>query len=93
MRALLLADSNNEIVNTQGPQGYTALHFAVCIAGPNGLLTLQLLLVHGAKVNAMTDYGYTPLHLVCENGHAGMIGTLLRAGADATLPDSFGGRH
>lgn len=46
--------------------GYTALHFA---ALHNHTHTLQLLVNHGANVNAHANHNMTPLHVACLKGH------------------------
>jgi len=43
----------------------------------------ELLLAHGAKVNAKDSLGYTPLHLAVRNGHKDVAEVLLAHGADA----------
>ena len=37
---------------------------------------------HGADVNAQDCIGNTPLHLACISGRVGIVGVLLRAGAN-----------
>lgn len=44
--------------------------------------TLQLLLDHGADVNARQQMGYTALHTAAQHGDEAMVGQLLAAGAD-----------
>ncbi|KAJ3106714.1 Ankyrin repeat domain-containing protein 61 [Phlyctochytrium bullatum] len=43
----------------------------------------MLLLDHGANLNARNDDGETPIYAACWFGHAGVVRTLLRHGADA----------
>jgi ankyrin repeat protein len=66
-------------VNGAGPDGTTALHWAV--RADDGEL-VQLLLAAGASATAANRYGVTPLALAATNGSAAAIGMLLRAGAD-----------
>src|SRR5262245_30721789 len=51
-------------VNATQADGMTALHWA---ASQNDLETAQLLLRAGAKPDAATRYGVTPLYFACEN--------------------------
>ena len=49
---------------------------------------LGLLLQHGAAVNAQNDYGFTPLHLACQEtcqGTEAIVSLLLRWGTDETI--------
>jgi len=47
--------------------------------------TLQLLIEHGAEVNAQEAYGFSPLHEAAENNAVKNIKALLAAGADPSL--------
>lgn len=69
------------------PDGTTALHRA---ARKDDLDTARLLIRAGAKVDAATRYGVTPLYLASVNGSAAMIGELLRAGADPNAANPGG---
>src|SRR6185295_16933248 len=57
----------------------TALHWTV---QHDDLDTAQLLLRSGAKADAATRYGVTPIYLAAVNGNAAMIDALLKAGVD-----------
>src|SRR5438477_9722213 len=57
-------------VNAPQPDGMTALHWAV---RQDDLETAQLLIRAGAKVDASTRYGVTPLYFSGVNGNAAMI--------------------
>jgi uncharacterized protein len=69
------------------PDGMTALHQAV---RQNDLDAAKSLVRAGAKIDASTRYGVTPLYLACMNGNAAMIDVLLRAGADPTSSNPGG---
>lgn len=67
--------------------GTTALEHAVRNA--NREMT-QLLLSHGAKVNAVNDYDETVLMMLDEDATSDLIWDLLNAGADVKLKDKGG---
>ena len=46
---------------------------------------LQLLLAHGAELNARTRYGKTALGLACQRGSSSCVKLLLEAGADVAM--------
>jgi Ankyrin repeats (3 copies) len=72
-------------VNAATRTGETALMFAKDAANT------QLLLEAGAAVNARCMLGCTVLHIAAERGaSAGVICSLLKAGADATATDAVG---
>jgi ankyrin repeat protein len=75
-------------VNAAQGDGMTALHWAA----RNGDAELtQMLLYAGANVRATTRLGsYTPLLMASEQGHAGVVGALLRGGADPKAATSAG---
>ncbi len=57
-------------VNAAEPDGTTALHWA---SYRDDLETVDLLIRAGAKVNAATDLGVTPLWTASQNGSAAMV--------------------
>jgi len=74
-------------VNSQSPDGTTALHWAV---NYDELAIANLLIGAGANVKAANDYGMTPLTLACINGSPRMVEALLKAGADPNTVFSEG---
>ena len=48
------------------------------------------LIDQGADLHAKDNYGCTPLHLACVNGHAEVVKALLEKGADVHAKDSHG---
>ncbi len=75
-------------VNVGQGDGMTALHWA---AFNDDLEMARMLLGAGANVKAETRLGaVTPLFMACKNGSASMIEALLKAGANANLPDARG---
>jgi ankyrin repeat protein len=67
-------------VNAAGPDGTTALHWAVY---RDDVEMARQLVAAGARVNASNRYGVPPLALACTNGSQKMAALLLTAGADA----------
>jgi hypothetical protein len=57
----------------------TPLHAA---AHHGHLVIAELLIRHGANVNARGDAGLTPLHEAANNGHVEIVDLLLKSGAD-----------
>ena len=72
-------------VMASGPDGTTALHWAV---NRDDLDVVSLLIRSGADVTRTNRYGVAPIMLACTNGNAAMIARLLGAGADpnTTVP-------
>ncbi|KAF8059383.1 ANKRD39 [Scenedesmus sp. PABB004] len=71
-----------------GGSGYTPLHYA---ARAGQLKAVQLLLRHGAAVDAATRAGgATPLQRAAHTGHLEVAEALLAAGADPLLADADG---
>nr|XP_050864778.1 ankyrin repeat domain-containing protein 39-like isoform X1 [Vespula vulgaris] len=68
--------------------GYTALHYAA----RNGHYRIcEMLLQHGANVNARTRCGQaTALHRAATQGHDRVVESLLKHGANADLKDADG---
>lgn len=74
-------------VNAPGPEGSSALHWAVRYGD---LGTARRLATAGANLNLANPYGARPLQLAIENGHAELVGWLLDAGADPAARDLAG---
>jgi len=70
-------------VNAAQVDGTTALHWAV---ERDDVEVAELLLAAGARVSARTREGVMPLQLAAINGSAGMLGRLIRSGADPNAP-------
>ncbi|MFB9993533.1 ankyrin repeat domain-containing protein [Deinococcus oregonensis] len=75
---LLLRGANVHAVSANAMQ-VQPLHSAV--AG-NDLGLTQLLLAHGADVNAVQQDGFTPLMAAAQHGNAALVDLVLAAGAD-----------
>lgn len=70
-------------LTAQDTSHQTALHRA---AEVGNLRLVEKLIAAGAAVDAMSDYG-TALHIAQRNSHTPVAESLIRAGADATMPD------
>ncbi len=85
LRALLKQGSD---VNAAEGDGTTALHWAALNGDAE---TAQMLLYAGANLKATTRLGgHTPLLMASKLGNAGMLKTLIEAGADPNQPTSNG---
>lgn len=85
----LLIDSVDS-VNTKFSRGYTALH-AACME--HKLDSMELLVDHGAELEAKTDDGLTPLMIICsqhDRSGAKAVSLLLDLGADIETRDNRG---
>jgi uncharacterized protein len=60
----------------------TPLHSAVAAEGAEDVRTVEVLLAHGAPVDASAEGGGTPLHSAAYNGNAAIVELLLAHGAD-----------
>jgi len=76
----------NVNVDTVDMSGNTLLHEAVHL---KELRAAQLLVQHGAKVNAQNNYGTTPLHMAIKLHQYDMIMFLLSQDADVGLTDAY----
>src|SRR5215469_7298679 len=76
-----LVNSRTDVTVPQR-DGTTALHWA---AHWDDRELAEVLLKAGARVNATTDEGITPLLLASVNANSSMLDLLLRAGADPNL--------
>lgn len=72
-------------VDTEDDFGWKPLHRALVSRG--GAKVAQMLLTHGADVNARCAYRKTPLHHAIEKGNDPMVTFLLAAGADYEARD------
>ena len=70
-------------VNEAGPDGTTALHWAVY---RSDVAIAERLISLGAAVDAANRYGVRPLTIAAAAGHAGLVELLLDADADPALP-------
>ena len=74
-------------VNATGPDGATALHWAV---RADDLATVDALIRAGAKVAVANALGVQPVYVAAQNGNAAMLARLLDAKADANATDAAG---
>lgn len=66
-------------------EGYTVLHSALERSSPEQLEILELLLQHGAPVNAHGTNDWTPAHMAAVRGNIEALKILLRFGADLRI--------
>jgi len=64
---------------SRNPQVVMPLHSAVAAANHD---LVQLLISHGADVNARQEGGFTPLHAAAKSGQVKIVEALVAAGAD-----------
>ncbi|XP_067652042.1 ankyrin repeat domain-containing protein 27-like [Haliotis asinina] len=87
IHAHIRSNSNLVTAYTRDTRGYTALHIA---ASCGQAQLIDVLVKHGAVVDA-TDYlGLTPLHLACQKGFQSTMLLLLHFHASITAVDSDG---
>ena len=79
--AELLISKGAELYSTVS--GHSCLELAISSQSP--IFIIELLLANGAKINAMTPSGQTPLHVAVSYGNYLCIPTLLNYGASVTL--------
>jgi uncharacterized protein len=85
---LLLRRHADVHLRSRSAEGNTPLHAAV--AGKQPPL-VDLLLEHGADVDAADSLGWTPLNHTAHEGVASIVESLLRHGADPSIPSDDGG--
>ncbi len=76
---------NGASVDAEDDFGWKPLHRALVSRG--GAKVAQMLLTHGADINARCAYRKTPLHHAIEKGNDPMVSFLLAAGADYEARD------
>lgn len=83
-KVLTLPKTRRANIQAAEMRSKTSLYIAAAW-GHDGVV--ELLLKHGADVNARADGSWTPLHNACDAGHRGIVEKLLAAGAavDARL--------
>jgi len=74
-------------VNATGPDGTTALHWAVY---KDELELVKRLIARGAKVDAANEFGSTPMSEAAVVGNAAVIDALIEAGASVEAPGADG---
>ena len=79
--------ANVNAVDKFGNLGWRALHWAACEGHAD---VIEVLLKHGANVNAKDNGGWTALHWAAKLGHADVVEVLLKHGADVNARDDRG---
>jgi ankyrin repeat protein len=72
--------------NQKGAVDDTPLHIA---AQTGALYDIEILVVHGAEVNAIGDLGDTPLHCAARHGHVAAVEKLISLGAKPNALNEF----
>ena len=85
--AAVLIEAGADVNHVAGSGGYTPLMLA---STAGSLETVDLLLKHGAKVNARNSGGITALMIVAANNQPKIAAALLAAGADAAAKSDDG---
>ena len=85
INVLLNAGANIRFANDDGD---TCLHYAV--DGKCSKEVLEMIISHGADVNATNKDSITVLMAACGNGRTGLINLLLNAGANPNINDADG---
>ncbi|KAJ3750528.1 ankyrin repeat-containing domain protein [Lentinula detonsa] len=62
----------------------------LAITGDVGKLETLTALDPDVDINALDEFGYTPLHLACDRGNTEIVRFLLSKGADSSIKDSDG---
>lgn len=86
-RAAEMLEQDPDLARSRDRLGKTPLHHAVTFHRPEAL---ELLLVHGADLDARDVTGMTPLHVAAMLGRDIEARWLLEHGADAAAQDQFG---
>ncbi|XP_071091620.1 ankyrin repeat domain-containing protein 27-like [Haliotis cracherodii] len=87
IQAQIRSNSNLVTAYTRDTRGYTALHIA---ASCGQAQLIDVLVKHGAVVDAADYLGLTPLHLACQKGFQSAMLLLLHFHASITAVDSDG---
>jgi ankyrin repeat protein len=85
--AAVLIEAGVDVNHAAGTGGYTPLMLASTAGSEE---TVELLLKHGAKVNAKNSGGITALMIVAANNQSKIAAALLAAGADAAAKSDDG---
>lgn len=83
----VLFDTGIDLDKPQKGEGWTLLQALVEMGN---LEHVQFFVRHGARVDAPSTLGVTPLHYACLNGHLDIVSYLLAQGADDALPNDQG---
>jgi ankyrin repeat protein len=81
-RVRMLLRENPECVNVRDDVGSTPLHYP-CTNTPHGPEIIELLIEHGADVNAKDNAGCTPVDQMLRNGRKDLAEVLHRHGGDS----------
>ena len=79
--------SNGAEVNIKDKNSYTAVHYAVCNNGKNGVKILKFLAKHGVELNVKNNWGVTPVHMAVAYDNIKALKYLVKHGLDVNSKD------
>lgn len=85
-----LLDDNPALANTQS-MGLPPLHMIIATPPDEVARIVEILVQHGADVNAVDRHGVTALHYAAGEGRLEVVKALVRAGADPYAGDPLRG--
>ncbi|KRX00575.1 Ankyrin repeat-containing domain [Pseudocohnilembus persalinus] len=83
-----LQDNIEKKLELKDKKGYGLLHLATL---PGFKIMILYLLQKGININQLNDFGSTPLHIACYNGHLSCVDILLLNGANMDIKNN--GEH
>lgn len=76
-------------VNASDSDGYTTLH-RIADSNCNLSRLVDIMVLHGADINAKNKFGETPLHIAVKRENAILVKSIYKSGADTTIEDNKG---
>lgn len=76
-------------VNASDCDGYTTLH-RIADINCNLSKLVDIMVLHGADINAKNKFGETPLHIAVKHENEILVESIYKSGADTTIADNKG---